>query len=59
MLAAFQRHMKSHFPELFSVPVAIAISGGKDSTVLAHLLAQLDIKFDLIHCNFNLRGTES
>ncbi|MFT7083555.1 MAG: tRNA(Ile)-lysidine synthase [Nonlabens sp.] len=59
MLAAFQRHIKSHFPELFSAPVAIAISGGKDSTVLAHLLAQLDIKFDLIHCNFNLRGTES
>jgi tRNA(Ile)-lysidine synthase len=59
MLAVFQKHMKSNFPELFSVPIAIAISGGKDSTVLAHLLAQLDIKFDLIHCNFNLRGTES
>jgi tRNA(Ile)-lysidine synthase len=59
MLAAFKNHISTHFPELFSVPIAIAISGGKDSTVLAHLLDQLDIKFDLIHCNFNLRGAES
>jgi tRNA(Ile)-lysidine synthase len=59
MLAAFQKHLKNNFPELFSVPIALAISGGKDSTVLAHLLVQLGIKFDLIHCNFHLRGAES
>jgi tRNA(Ile)-lysidine synthase len=59
MLAAFKNHISTHFPELFSVPIAIAISGGKDSTVLAYLLHQLDLKFDLIHCNFNLRGAES
>ncbi|AUC79523.1 tRNA lysidine(34) synthetase TilS [Nonlabens sp. MB-3u-79] len=59
MLTAFKNHISTQFPELFSVPIAIAISGGKDSTVLAHLLHQLGVKFDLIHCNFNLRGAES
>jgi tRNA(Ile)-lysidine synthase len=59
MLAAFKHHISTHFPEIFSVCIAIAISGGKDSTVLAHLLHQLGVKFDLIHCNFNLRGAES
>ncbi|WP_292901561.1 tRNA lysidine(34) synthetase TilS [Nonlabens sp.] len=59
MLAAFKKHISNHFPELFSVPIAIAISGGKDSTVLAHLLQHVDIKYDLIHCNFKLRGAES
>ena len=59
MLEAFQTHINKEFPELFTASIAIAISGGKDSTVLAHLLRHCKIKFDLIHCNFNLRGIES
>lgn len=59
MLQAFKNHINKEFPELFHSKIAVAISGGKDSTVLAHLLQLLAIKFDLIHCNFNLRGAES
>ena len=37
----------------------LAISGGVDSVVLAYLLNKLNYKFDLVHCNFNLRAKES
>lgn len=59
MLEAFQTHINKEFPELFTASIALAISGGKDSTVLAHLLNQSGIQFDFIHCNFTLRGIES
>ncbi|WP_405369186.1 tRNA lysidine(34) synthetase TilS [Nonlabens sp. Asnod2-A12] len=59
MLAAFKNHIQIHFSEFFTTSIAVAISGGKDSTVLAHLLHQLDLNFELIHCNFHLRDSES
>jgi len=36
-----------------------AVSGGKDSMALIHILKQLEYKFIVAHCNFNLRGEES
>ena len=38
---------------------AVAISGGIDSAVLAHLCYLFHFKFILVHCNFQLRGDES
>ena len=37
----------------------LASSGGIDSMVMAHLLLKLNLAFDLVHCNFKLRGKES
>ena len=37
----------------------LAVSGGKDSVVMTHLLHQLDYTFALAHCNFKLRAEDS
>lgn len=55
----FKSHIQSEFPELLTTPFLIAISGGLDSVVLAHLCNSLDLNFGLSHCNFKLRGIDS
>lgn len=37
----------------------LGISGGVDSTVLLYLIYKAQFKFEIAHCNFNLRGDES
>ena len=39
--------------------LVVAVSGGKDSMCLLHLLMQLPIELVVAHCNYQLRGTES
>lgn len=39
--------------------VLLAISGGVDSMVMAHLFYQSGYRFSIAHCNFQLRGKES
>ena len=39
--------------------VLLALSGGKDSVLLAYLLKAGNYTFGIAHCNFQLRGSES
>ncbi len=39
--------------------VLLAVSGGKDSVLMAHLFAGTDYPVGIAHCNFQLRGGES
>ena len=51
--------MEMHFPNVMASKCLVACSGGVDSMVLVHLCDVLDMDFDLVHCNFQLRGEES
>lgn len=55
----FKQYINQNFPFLKESKLLIAISGGIDSVVLAHLCKEVNLNFALAHCNFNLRGNES
>ncbi len=59
MLLAFKNHLKEQFPKAAEGKILLAVSGGVDSVVLAHLCRQAMLDISLAHCNFNLRGEES
>ncbi len=59
MLKTFKKHIGANLEFLQEKRLIIAISGGVDSVVLAHLCKSLNFNFALAHCNFNLRGEES
>ena len=59
MIKTFKLHIESHFKKLLDARVLLAVSGGLDSVVLAHLFSECKIDFEIAHCNFNLRGSES
>lgn len=59
MLENFKSHLQQKLPFLLKSKVIIAISGGIDSVVLAHLCKSMNLNFALAHCNFNLRDEES
>ncbi|MFY7810354.1 MAG: tRNA lysidine(34) synthetase TilS [Flavobacterium sp.] len=51
--------IKKNFPFVFDEYCLLAISGGIDSMVMLDIFQKLDLDFEVVHCNFNLRGDES
>lgn len=60
-LQAFRQYWQLHFSELqpANTSLIVAVSGGADSIVLAHVLQLLGFDYTIAHCNFHLRGMES
>ena len=60
MQAKFYSHLSHLIGEnVHSKQFLLAVSGGKDSTVLAHLFYSCKLSFAIAHCNFHLRGEDS
>lgn len=59
MLKEFKRYIADNNLLVKNSRVLMAVSGGIDSMVLAHLFRSAGIKSGIAHCNFNLRGKES
>ncbi len=55
----FKNLVKTNYPFLSTGKLLVAVSGGVDSVVLAHLCHTAKLNFSIAHCNFNLRGEES
>jgi len=55
----FQNHVNSNGLWKEGDLLFLACSGGIDSVVLATLLHRMNQPFEILHCNFNLRGDES
>lgn len=60
LLEGYFKFIKTHHLNLDDhSPTLLAVSGGLDSVVMAHLFKKAGYPFAIAHCNFQLRGAES
>ncbi|MCK5136086.1 MAG: tRNA lysidine(34) synthetase TilS [Bacteroidales bacterium] len=59
MLKAFQAHIEKNELCKYGDQLLLAVSGGIDSVVMAHLFFEADYTSAIAHCNFQLRGEDS
>lgn len=58
-VAQFQQQIELDFPNFSECRFLLAVSGGADSMVLAHLFNSLQISFGIAHVNYHLRDEDS
>lgn len=59
MQKAFSNHLHQNQLLPDKGIVILAVSGGVDSVVMAHLFHRIEVQAVIAHCNFHLRGEES
>lgn len=59
VLKRLTQFIKQHALFLSEERILLAVSGGRDSVLMAHLFNEARFKFGIAHCNFKLRGDES
>jgi tRNA(Ile)-lysidine synthase len=59
MLEQFKKYLVANCQAGGSVRILLAVSGGIDSMVMAHLFITAGIQTGIAHCNFKLRGVEA
>ena len=59
MVEEFRKYLTENYLLNLSDRVLLAISGGIDSMVMAHLFLAIEANIGIAHCNFKLRGAES
>ena len=59
LLQRFVKHQREAALFQPADKVLLAVSGGVDSVVMAHLFAKAGYSFGIAHCNFHLRGDDS
>lgn len=59
MISGFSKFISENNLIKPSDRILLAVSGGMDSMVMAHLFQMLNYKTGIAHCNFSLRGVES
>lgn len=59
ILNRFQTFIKQHSLCSREDKILLTVSGGKDSVCMLHLFSESGYKFEIAHCNFQLRGEES
>jgi len=59
--AEFAAHFQHRFPNCVGRPLLVALSGGRDSVALIHLLRDpsLDLRLSAVHVHHGLRGGEA
>ncbi|HJT72944.1 MAG TPA: tRNA lysidine(34) synthetase TilS, partial [Chitinophaga sp.] len=59
LLKGFTSYIKQELLFTNDQQILLAVSGGVDSVVMAHLFKEAGFRFAIAHCNFQLRGEES